>query len=226
MSLRSRRLSGSSAIRIAVTSSSYVERASTGASFNSSTSAVSRRSRSASPVEYCRLVPVRDEVVFFLGKVLGIRYVGLDGDDTLWQNETRFQLTQTALRDLLRRHVPDADVDAHLAEVEMRNLRIYGYGVKAFTLSMIETAIELTDRRIPAADLEVIVGWGQKMLSAPTELLDGVEAALQDLSRRYELLLITMGDLFDLGPGRRQSENRFPYAWPEGRSRSVSGGCN
>jgi len=123
--------------------------------------------------------------------------VGLDGDDTLWQNETRFQLTQTALRDLLRRHVPDADVDAHLAEVEMRNLRIYGYGVKAFTLSMIETAIQLTDRRIPAADLEVILGWGQKMLSAPTELLDGVEAALQDLSRRYELLLITMGDLFD-----------------------------
>ncbi|TMF42313.1 MAG: HAD family hydrolase [Chloroflexi bacterium] len=129
--------------------------------------------------------------------MLGIRYVGLDGDDTLWQNETRFQLTQTALRDLLRRHVPDADVDTHLAEVEMRNLRIYGYGVKAFTLSMIETAIQVTDRRIPAADLEVILGWGQKMLSAPTELLDGVEAALQDLSHRYELVLITMGDLFD-----------------------------
>jgi len=123
--------------------------------------------------------------------------VGLDGDDTLWQNETRFQLTQTALRDLLRRHVPDADVDAHLAEVEMRNLRIYGYGVKAFTLSMIETAIQVTDRRIPAADLEVILGWGQKMLGAPTELLDGVEAALRDLGRRYELLLITKGDLFD-----------------------------
>jgi len=128
---------------------------------------------------------------------LAIRYVGLDGDDTLWQNETRFQLTQTALRDLLRRHVPDADVDAHLAEVEMRNLRIYGYGVKAFTLSMIETAIQVTDRRIPAADLEVILGWGQKMLGEPTELLDGVEAALKDLSRRYELLLITKGDLFD-----------------------------
>ncbi len=126
-----------------------------------------------------------------------IRYLGLDGDDTLWHNETRFQLTQTALRDLLRRHVPDANVDAHLAEVEMRNLRIYGYGVKAFTLSMIETAIQLTDRRIPAADLEVILGWGQKMLGAPTELLDGVEAALKELSRRYELLLITMGDLFD-----------------------------
>ena len=126
-----------------------------------------------------------------------IRYLGLDGDDTLWHNETRFQLTQAALRDLLRRHAPDADVDTQLAEVEMRNLRLYGYGVKAFTLSMIETAIEVTDRRIPAADLEVILGWGQKMLSAPTELLDGVEAALKELSRRYELLLITMGDLFD-----------------------------
>ena len=123
--------------------------------------------------------------------------MGLDGDDTLWHNETRFQLTQTALRDLLHRHVPDADVDAHLAEVEMRNLRIYGYGVKAFTLSMIETAIQVTDRRIPAADLEVILGWGQKMLGEPTELLDGVVAALMKLSRRYELLLITKGDLFD-----------------------------
>jgi putative hydrolase of the HAD superfamily len=126
-----------------------------------------------------------------------IRYLGLDGDDTLWHNETRFQLTQAALRDLLRRHVPDADVDTHLAEVEMRNLRLYGYGVKAFTLSMIETAIQVTDRRIPTADLEVILGWGQKMLGEPTELLDGVEAALLDLSRRYELLLITKGDLFD-----------------------------
>jgi putative hydrolase of the HAD superfamily len=126
-----------------------------------------------------------------------IRYLGLDGDDTLWHNETRFQLTQAALRDLLRSHVPDADVDTHLAEVEMRNLRLYGYGVKAFTLSMIETAIEVTDRRIPAADLEVVLGWGQKMLGEPTELLDGVEAALLDLSRRYELLLITKGDLFD-----------------------------
>jgi len=126
-----------------------------------------------------------------------IRVVGIDGDDTLWHNETRFHLTQTALRDLLRRHVPDADVDAHLAEVEMRNLGLYGYGVKAFTLSMIETAIEVTDRRIPAADLEVILGWGQKMLGEPTELLEGVVEALHELGPSYELLLITKGDLFD-----------------------------
>ena len=126
-----------------------------------------------------------------------IRYLGLDGDDTLWHNETRFHLTQTALRDLLRRHVPDADVDTHLSEVEMRNLSLYGYGVKAFTLSMLETAIQVTDGRIPTADLEVILGWGKKMLGEPTELLDGVEAALEEINGRYELLLITKGDLFD-----------------------------
>jgi putative hydrolase of the HAD superfamily len=123
--------------------------------------------------------------------------VGLDGDDTLWHNETRFHLTQTALRDLLRRHVPDADVDRHLAEVEMRNLRLYGYGVKAFTLSMLETAIQVTDGRIPAGDLEVILGWGKKMLDEPTELLEGVEEALRAVSSQHELLLITKGDLLD-----------------------------
>jgi putative hydrolase of the HAD superfamily len=126
-----------------------------------------------------------------------ITVVGLDGDDTLWHNETRFNVTQGELRDLLRRHVPDADVDAHLAETEMTNLGIYGYGVKAFTLSMIETAIQVTRGKIPATDLEVILGWGKRMLMEPTELLDGVEGTLKLLGRRYDLLLITKGDLFD-----------------------------
>jgi putative hydrolase of the HAD superfamily len=126
-----------------------------------------------------------------------ITVVGLDGDDTLWHNETRFNVTQGELRDLLRRHVPDADVDAHLAETEMRNLGMYGYGVKAFTLSMIETAIQVTRGKIPATDLEVILGWGKRMLMEPTELLDGVEGTLKLLGKRYDLLLITKGDLFD-----------------------------
>jgi putative hydrolase of the HAD superfamily len=126
-----------------------------------------------------------------------ITVVGLDGDDTLWQNETRFILTQEKFRELLHRHVPEADVDAHLDEVEMRNLAVYGYGVKSFTLSMIETAIAVTKGRIPAADLDVVLGWGKRMLSQPTELLDGVEPAVRELSARYDLLLITKGDLFD-----------------------------
>ena len=126
-----------------------------------------------------------------------ITVVGLDGDDTLWHNETRFQLTQAELKELLQRHVPEADVGKHLADVEMKNLGIYGYGVKAFTLSMIETAIELTGRRISAADIEVILRWGQRMLMEPTEVLPGVEEALRELSPRYDLVLITKGDLFD-----------------------------
>jgi putative hydrolase of the HAD superfamily len=128
---------------------------------------------------------------------MSIKVLAFDGDDTLWHNESRFNLTQGELRNLVRRHVPDADVDSHLFEVEMRNLSLYGYGVKAFTLSMMETAIELTDGRIPAADLQVILGWGKRMLREPTELLDGVEQLLRDVSKRYSVLLITKGDLFD-----------------------------
>jgi putative hydrolase of the HAD superfamily len=128
---------------------------------------------------------------------MAIRTVGFDGDDTLWHSESHFEVTQGAFRDLLRRHVPDAEVERRLAEMEMKNLSVYGYGVKSFTLSMLETAIELTEGRIPASDLEVILGWGKRMLMEPTELLDGVEEALRKLSGRYDLLLITKGDLFD-----------------------------
>jgi len=126
-----------------------------------------------------------------------IKVLAFDGDDTLWHNESRFNVTQGELRELVRRHVPEADVDSQLFEVEMRNLGLYGYGVKAFTLSMLETAIQLTDGRIPATDLQVILDWGKRMLTAPTELLDGVEHALRHACERYSLLLITKGDLFD-----------------------------
>jgi putative hydrolase of the HAD superfamily len=126
-----------------------------------------------------------------------VRVLGFDGDDTLWHSETRFHVTQAEFRDLLHRHVPDADVDKPLAEMEMKNLAIYGYGVKSFTLSMIETAIELTHALIPATDLDVILGWGKRMLMEPTELLPGVEETLRALSQAHDLLLITKGDLFD-----------------------------
>jgi len=128
---------------------------------------------------------------------VAVRVVGFDGDDTLWHSETRFHVTQAEFRELLARHAPGADIDTRLAEMEMKNLAIYGYGVKSFTLSMLETAIELTKSSIPATDLEVILGWGKRMLMEPTELLDGVEPTLRALSERYDMLLITKGDLFD-----------------------------
>ena len=126
-----------------------------------------------------------------------VKVVAFDGDDTLWHNETHFNFTQAALRDLLRGHVPQADVDARLFATEMANLSLYGYGIKSFTLSMIETALDVTEGKIPAADLKVILDWGKRMLREPTELLDGVRETLLDVSRKHELLLITKGDLFD-----------------------------
>jgi putative hydrolase of the HAD superfamily len=128
---------------------------------------------------------------------VAIRVLGFDGDDTLWHSETRFHFTQGEFRDLIRRHVPEAEVDARLHDTEMANLAIYGYGVKSFTLSMLETAIELTHAKIPSADLDVILGWGKRMLTQSTELLDGVERTLKELSARHDMLLITKGDLFD-----------------------------
>jgi putative hydrolase of the HAD superfamily len=128
---------------------------------------------------------------------MAVRVVGFDGDDTLWHSETRFSVTQAQFHDLLKRYAPDTDVDARLSEMEMKNLGIYGYGIKSFTLSMMETAIDLTEARIPASDLQVILGWGQRMLMEPTELLDQVEQTLKQIAVRYDLLLITKGDIFD-----------------------------
>src|SRR6266487_22977 len=126
-----------------------------------------------------------------------VRVVGFDGDDTLWHSETRFHVTQGQFRELLQRYVRDADIDALLAATEMKNLSLYGYGVKSFTLSMLETAIELTGRRISTDELAVILGWGKGMLMEPTELLDGVEETLRTLSHDHDLVLITKGYLFN-----------------------------
>ena len=125
-----------------------------------------------------------------------ITTVGLDADDTLWHNETLFRLTQDRFLDLLTDHDTEA-VRARLAEVERRNLRLYGYGVKGFTLSMIETAMEMCDGEPPAGAIREILAAGREMLGHPIEPLPGVDLALASLSERYRLVLITKGDLLD-----------------------------
>jgi putative hydrolase of the HAD superfamily len=128
------------------------------------------------------------------------RVIAFDGDDTLWRNEDVFTLTQARYRAILAAHVDlhEDDLDARLAATERRNLATYGYGVKGFTLSMIETAIEITREAIPASDLAVILRLGQAMLAHPVEVLDGVREVLARLKARdHELWLITKGDLFD-----------------------------
>jgi len=125
-----------------------------------------------------------------------ITTVGLDADDTLWHNETVFRLTQDRFYDLLSPHGDRPVLEARLAEVERRNLALYGYGVKGFTLSMIETAVEIMGGEAPAAVVREILAAGREMLTHPVEPLPGVEAALAELSTRYRLVLITKGDLW------------------------------
>ena len=124
-----------------------------------------------------------------------ITTVGLDADDTLWHNETIFRLTQERFRALMTEVAAPEVLDARLAEIESRNLRLYGYGVKGFTLSMIETAMELTDHQPPGRLITDILAAGREMLVHPVEPLPGVEVALSELSNDFRLVLITKGDL-------------------------------
>jgi putative hydrolase of the HAD superfamily len=128
------------------------------------------------------------------------RVIAFDGDDTLWRNEDHFKLSQARFQDILSAHV-DLDIvglSDRLLETERRNLALYGYGVKSFVLSMIETAIQVTDGRIPASDLERLLRLGHHMLAHPVELIDGAKETLLALrARDHELWLITKGDLFD-----------------------------
>lgn len=126
-----------------------------------------------------------------------ITTVGLDADDTLWHNETIFRLTHARFVDLLDDHGDAETIEARLAEVERRNLRLYGYGVKGFTLSMIETAMELCDGGAPPEVVREILAAGREMLAHPVETLPGVDAVVAELSEKYRLVLITKGDLLD-----------------------------
>ena len=125
-----------------------------------------------------------------------ISLIGLDADDTLWHSESHFAVTETRFQQLLGQwHGPD-DLAAKLLERERTNLRIFGYGIKGFTLSMIETAIEVSGGRVSAAAIDEIIGWGKEMLDHPVEHLPGVSETIDALSASHRLALITKGDLF------------------------------
>jgi putative hydrolase of the HAD superfamily len=126
-----------------------------------------------------------------------IEVLALDADDTLWHNETLFRDTHGEFRRLLSRHHDEEWIEARLYETEMRNLAHYGYGVKSFMLSMVETAVELTEGRISGEEVQRILELGRAMLSAPIRLLEGVEETVTTLAETYDLMLITKGDLLD-----------------------------
>lgn len=121
--------------------------------------------------------------------------IGLDADDTLWHNEDLFAETEQRFRDLV---APWADAEAADLALEARQraqVGIYGFGAKAFALTMVHAACDLSSGQIAAAELSRIVGWADELLTAPTTLIDGVLDAVQDLSDRHDLYILTKGDL-------------------------------
>jgi putative hydrolase of the HAD superfamily len=125
------------------------------------------------------------------------RWIGFDADDTLWHNENIFERVHEQYFELLARHHDAATVKRALDATERRNLDLYGYGIKGYMLSAIETAIEVTDGAFSAAEVRELLALGRGMLNHPVELLDGAREALAHLGPGHRLLLITKGDLRD-----------------------------
>lgn len=126
-----------------------------------------------------------------------VSVIGFDADDTLWQNEQYYKLTESHFRSLLADYAEGDHVSDRLLEAEKRNLAHYGFGIKGFTLSMIETALEITEGRAPSSVISEILAIGRDLLSHPVECLPHARDALDALAGKYFLVLITKGDLFD-----------------------------
>ncbi|HEY5794760.1 MAG TPA: HAD family hydrolase [Bosea sp. (in: a-proteobacteria)] len=128
---------------------------------------------------------------------LSLTTIGFDADDTLWQNEQFFRLTEERFVALLGAHGEAAEISGRLLEAERRNLAFYGFGIKGFVLSMIETAIEITKGEVEAAVIGEILAAGREMVAHPVETLPDARETLEQLAQDYRLVVITKGDLFD-----------------------------
>ena len=128
---------------------------------------------------------------------MALTTIGFDADDTLWHNERFFALTQERFTDLMRDHAGADHLAERLLAAERRNVGHYGFGVKGFTLSMIETAIEVSEGRVPGSVIAEIMEAGREMLSHPIELLPHARNAIEALAGAYRIMLVTKGDLLD-----------------------------
>lgn len=126
-----------------------------------------------------------------------IKTIGFDADDTLWVNETYFREAEEHFADLLDQYETKNTIDQELFRMEMKNLEIYGYGIKGFMLSMIELALQLSNHQVSQTTISKILKLGKEMISRPVELLDGVEDVLKQLEAKYRLIVLTKGDLLD-----------------------------
>ncbi|WP_394973212.1 HAD family hydrolase [uncultured Croceitalea sp.] len=126
-----------------------------------------------------------------------IEVIGFDADDTLWVNETYFRETEERFAELLEGYETKNKIDQELFKMEMQNLETYGYGIKGFMLSMVESALDLSNNRISQQTILDILNLGKKMIQHPVELLDGVKEVLEKFQNKYRLIVLTKGDLLD-----------------------------
>ncbi len=130
-------------------------------------------------------------------KLNGIKVIAFDADDTLWVNEPYFRNAEEQFCELLKDYMPKEACNKILFDIEMKNLPIYGYGIKPFALSLIEAAITISNNEIPIAVVSKLIDIAKRMLHMPIELIDGIEDTLKVLSKKYRLVMVTKGDLLD-----------------------------
>ena len=126
-----------------------------------------------------------------------IEVIGFDADDTLWHNETLYHQAKEELGQILADYRDPNEIKEWLDQTEVTNIAYYGYGIKSFTLSMVETASQATGGKVSAKEIDEIIAIAKKMLTAPVDLVDGVKTTLETLSSKYALMLITKGDQFE-----------------------------
>src|SRR5215217_7299619 len=124
---------------------------------------------------------------------MDLKVIAFDADDTLWINEPYFQETERHFCQLLEEYLPQHTVARELLQTEVKNLPLYGYGIKGFTLSMIETALNVSERTIDVKVMDKILEYGKALLARPIELLEGVEDVLGSLKEQYRLVVATKG---------------------------------
>lgn len=128
---------------------------------------------------------------------MNIKVIAFDADDTLWDNENYFQEIEKKFCELMEEYLPQHSTARELLRIEIKNLPLYGYGIKAFMLSMIEAAMAISNKTIHVSVIEKIIEYGQELLQKPIEKLPGVDEVLESLKGRYRLVVATKGDLLD-----------------------------
>ncbi len=126
-----------------------------------------------------------------------IRVIGFDADDTLWENEPYFEEIERKFCVLMENYLSHQSISQEVFRNQIKNLPLYGYGIKGYVLSMIETAAEISDGNLPIEAIQKIIQFGKELLSKPVILMDGVKETLEKLNGDYKLIVVTKGDLLD-----------------------------